>query len=33
VDIRGTDNNGILDRLREAVEGILKQEEAKPATT
>jgi hypothetical protein len=33
VDIRGTDNNGILDRLREAVGGILKQEEANPATT
>jgi len=33
VDIRGTDNKGILDRLREAVGGILKQEEAKPATT
>ena len=33
VDIRGTDNNGILDRLCEAVAGILKQEEANPATT
>ena len=33
MDIRGTENNGILDRLREAVAGILKQEEAKPATT
>jgi heterodisulfide reductase subunit A-like polyferredoxin len=34
VDIRGTDNTGILSRLREAVEGILKQEEAEssPAT-
>jgi hypothetical protein len=30
VDIRGTDNKGILDRLREAVEGILKQAEAEP---
>ncbi len=30
VDIRGTDNKGILDRLREAVEGILKQTEAGP---
>jgi heterodisulfide reductase subunit A-like polyferredoxin len=33
VDIRGTDNKGILNRLREAVGGILKQEETKPATT
>ncbi len=33
VDIRGTDNAGILDRLREAVGGILKQEEATTATT
>ena len=34
VDIRGTDNAGILDRLRESVEGILKQAEAtsNPAT-
>ena len=31
VDIRGTDNAGILDRLREAVEGILKQAEAAPS--
>ena len=30
VDIRGTDNKGIMDRLREAVEGILKQAEAEP---
>jgi heterodisulfide reductase subunit A-like polyferredoxin len=30
VDIRGTDNTGILDRLREAVEGILKQAESSP---
>ncbi len=31
VDIRGTDNQGILDRLREAVEGILKPAEAFPS--
>jgi heterodisulfide reductase subunit A-like polyferredoxin len=30
VDIRGTDNQGILDRLREAVEGILKPTESAP---
>lgn len=33
VDIRGSDNAGILNRPCEAVAGILKQEEAKPATT
>lgn len=31
VDIRGTDNKGTLDRLREAVEGILKQAETSPS--
>jgi len=31
VDIRGTDNAGVLDRLRESVEGILKQAEAEPS--
>ena len=31
VDIRSTDNKGIVDRLREAVEGILKQAEASPS--
>ena len=33
VDIRSTDNKGIVDRLREAVEGILKPRETAPATT
>ena len=32
VDIPSTDNKGIVDRLREAVEGILKPKEATPAT-
>lgn len=31
VDIRGTDNAGILDRLRESTEGILKHAEALPS--
>ncbi|MGZ8404791.1 MAG: hypothetical protein ACXWWB_03905 [Nitrospira sp.] len=31
VDIRGTDNAGILDRLRGSVEGILKQAETGPS--
>jgi heterodisulfide reductase subunit A-like polyferredoxin len=29
LDIRGTDNDGILGRLREKVEAVVKQEEAK----
>jgi heterodisulfide reductase subunit A-like polyferredoxin len=33
VDIRSTDNKGIVDRLREAVEGILNPKETAPATT
>jgi len=33
VDIRGTDNAGILDRLRGSVEGILKQAETGPSPT
>jgi heterodisulfide reductase subunit A-like polyferredoxin len=33
LDIRGTDNDGILARLREKVEAILKQEETKPVGT
>jgi heterodisulfide reductase subunit A-like polyferredoxin len=32
VDIRGTDNAGILDRLRGSVEGLLKQVEAGPSS-
>lgn len=31
VNIRGTGSKGILDRLRKAVEGILKQAEAEPS--
>ena len=33
LDIRGTDNDGILVRLKEKVEAILKQEETKPVGT
>lgn len=33
VDIQGTDNAGILDRLRGSVEGILKQAETGPSPT
>lgn len=33
VDIRGTDNAGILERLRESVEGIFKEEKPTPNPT
>jgi heterodisulfide reductase subunit A-like polyferredoxin len=33
LDIRGTDNEGILARLKEKVEAILKQEETRPVGT